>query len=157
MPRFISASVLVLLWLGACSPKVDVTGYVFSDENLSEIMLGMSDRDAVYSILGSPSSRSSFGTESWYYVNNTKEAYAFMQYEVTEQDVLRITFDDFGIVQEMKRFDMSDSADIEIVQRETPSEGHSLGFVEQILGNIGRFNAPGSQNQPTNDRRGPNR
>ena len=41
-------------------------------------------------------------------------------------------------------YDLANSQDIDIVSRTTPTEGHTLGFFEQILGNIGRFNSPGS-------------
>lgn len=155
LPRILPLCVVATLCMSACDPKIDKTGYVFSEDVLGEITPGQSDKEAVLSTLGSPSSRSSFGPESWYYINNTKESYAFLKYEITEQDVVRINFDELGLVDDIKHFNMDDSKDIDIVQRQTPSEGHSMGFFEQILGNIGRFNAPGSSNQQSNNRRAP--
>ena len=31
---------------------------------------------------------------------------------------------------------------VQIVGKETPTEGHDLTFIEQMLGNLGRFNSP---------------
>jgi outer membrane protein assembly factor BamE (lipoprotein component of BamABCDE complex) len=156
MPRYLPAAILAACLLAACTPKVEKTGYVFTEEDLGAITPGISDRAAVMSKLGSPSTRSTFGPEHWYYIHNRKEAYGFLRHEITEQDVLSIAFDEAGIVQEVKKYDLSDSEDVAIVQRETPSEGHSLSFFEQVLGNIGRFNSPAS-NQPGNSRNGPQR
>lgn len=155
MPRFIPAAVLAAFWLAACSPKIDKTGYVFNEETLSEITPGISDKEAVLTALGSPSTKSSFGPESWYYIHNHKEAYAFFDYEITAQDVVSVSFDESGIVEQVSKYNLDDSQDIAIVKRETPSEGHSLGFFEQVLGNIGRFNSPAGSSTPSNNRSGP--
>ena len=93
-------------------------------------------RDEVLSGLGSPSVQSSFGTETWYYVASRKEATAFLKPEVTEQQVTRIEFDAAGVVSKIENFDESNSQDLNYAKRVTPTEGHQLGFFEQIMGNI---------------------
>ncbi|NBO18711.1 MAG: outer membrane protein assembly factor BamE, partial [Proteobacteria bacterium] len=118
-----------------------------------EISLGLS-KDDVVSKLGSPSSQSSFGNEAWYYVTSRKEAWAFLPYEVAQQDVTRIEFGQDGKVAKVDSYDLSSSEDVAIVKRETQTEGHSLGFFEQILGNIGRFNSPASNSSTSNNRSG---
>ena len=131
-----------LAGVAACTPKVDNTGYVTGTPISGQISPGQSREDVV-SRIGSPSSQSSFGTEAWYYVTSRKESWAFLPYEVAKQDVTRIEFDETGHVTKVQAYDLSNSEDIALVKRETETEGHSLGFFEQILGNIGRFNSPG--------------
>lgn len=138
----------------ACTPKVDKGGYIRNDKKPLEIKAGQTSRQDVAEAMGSPSSQSSFGTETWYYISNRKESLAFLPYEVAEQEVMRIEFDDSGLVSKVENYDLAQSEPVHIVQRETPSEGHSLGFFEQILGNIGRFNSPGGRGQPSNNRGG---
>lgn len=136
--------IIASLALAACSPKVETGGYIRDGDVKASITPGVTTRDEVSAMLGSPSARSSFGAETWYYVTNRKETYGFLKPEVVEQDVLRIEFDSGGVVSSAKGYTREDGQDIEMARRVTPTEGHELGFFEQIMGNIGRFNKSGN-------------
>ena len=133
---------LCAVFVVGCSPKVDTRGYVKDAQWKEKIMLGTTTQDEVLTNFGSPSARSTFGSDSWYYITSRKEAYAFLKPEIVEQEVVRIDFDERGIVSQVETFDKNQSKDFELAKRVTPTEGHALGFFEQILGNIGRFNKP---------------
>lgn len=139
------AALACLLFLpAACGPKVNNGGYVKDGDIKSQIGVGTSTRDEVLSKLGSPSSQSSFGPETWYYITDRQETIAFLKPEVVKQDVVAVTFDKSGVVSDIKNYNIADSKNVAIATRTTPTEGHTLGFFEQVLGNIGRFNSPGS-------------
>ena len=126
----------------ACSPKVDNSGYMKEADIKSQIAPGQT-KDQVREKLGSPSSVSTFGSETWYYITSRKETTAFFKPEIVEQDVIGIEFDAAGMVTGVASYDKSNSQNVAFVKRTTPTEGHQMGFMEQILGNIGRFNKPG--------------
>lgn len=129
-----------LLAIAACDPKVANRGYVADRVIKEEIVAGRDSKDDVTGLLGSPSSISTYGAETWYYITSRQETVAFFAPEVVSQDVVRITFDGSGIVSSVETYNLSNSEDISISKRVTPTEGHELGFMEQLLGNIGRFN-----------------
>lgn len=129
--------------LAACSPKVENRGYMQESEIKDKVVVGQTTKDEVQSLLGSPSAYGNFGGETWYYISSREETYAFMRSEVTEQNTVRIEFDQAGVVSKVEAYDRNSGKDIDIVGRETPTEGHSMTVVEQMLGNIGRFNSPG--------------
>ncbi len=140
--------------LAACSPKVDTHGYVSDAEWKDNVSPGKTTKQDVLEHFGSPSSVASFGEETWYYVSTRKETMAFLKPEVAKQDVVRVKFDSVGVVTAVDMFDEKNGKDISIVRRTTPTEGHSLGFVEQVISNVGRFNkgsketaAPGNRNR----------
>ena len=135
--------------LAACSPKVDTGGYIVESDLKSQVSQGQS-KEEVRQKLGSPSAQSSFGPETWYYIANRKEATGFFKPEVVQQDVLRIEFDQAGTVASIETYDKDDARQFDIVKRTTPTEGHRMGFIEQAVGNIGRFNAPGGRQSNTN-------
>lgn len=113
------------------------------DGELKElIVVGKSTKDDVLSELGSPSSQSSFGSEVWYYISARQETVAFFKPEVVDQDVVRVEFNESGVVKDVTQFNKNDAKDFSVVKRTTPTEGHSMTIMEQFLGNIGRFNAP---------------
>lgn len=149
-----------LLFLGAvlalagCAPKVDTGGYVQDGDIKTLITVGQSTRDDVKNKLGSPSAQSSFGDEAWYYITNRKEAVGFLKPEIVEQNVTRIDFDSAGVVSKIEAYSKENGRDFALVKRTTPTEGHTLGFFEQILGNIGRFNRPAGGNPAAPGRKG---
>lgn len=144
----LTAAACTLLVPAACSPKVDNGGYVQEKPIKDLITVGQSSKDDVKTKLGSPSAQSSFGAEAWYYVTQRKEAHAFFKPEITEQDVVRVEFNESGVVTKVENYSQKDGEDFDITKRTTPTEGHTLGFMEQVLGNIGRFNHPGNENTP---------
>jgi outer membrane protein assembly factor BamE (lipoprotein component of BamABCDE complex) len=130
----------LLLAAAACVTKTNQTGYVKEAEITEAVIIGQSSRDDVREKLGSPSSQSTFGTETWYYISGHTEAVAFFTPDIVEQEVIRVEFNDSGIVSDVKKLSKKDGKEFDLVKRTTPTEGHSMGIMEQLLGNIGRFN-----------------
>lgn len=130
------------LILAACTPNVESRGALKDADWKEQVKIGSTQED-VLNALGSPSAKSSFGEETWYYIAARRESFAFFKPEVTEQNITRITFEG-GAVKSIDAFDKSQARDIDIAGRVTPTEGHSMGFMEQVLGNLGRFNSPGN-------------
>ncbi len=126
--------------LMGCEPVVHHRGHVEDAPMSEKITEGETTRDDVQILFGSPSSTSGFGEETWYYIHARKEAKAFLRPQVTEQRIMQIIFDSQGVVEEVKQYDLEDGKQVSFVEKTTPTEGHSLGFMEQILGNLGRFN-----------------
>jgi len=130
------------LGLLACSPMVRTHGHVLDEDALARIEPGRTSRDQVARLLGSPSSRGTFDDSAWYYVSQRTERHSFYQEQVVEQNVVAITFDQRGTVRDVTRRDLDDARDVDLVARETPTVGNELTFVEQLIGNLGRFNLP---------------
>ena len=133
--------------LASCSPLVDTRGHNTASDDFSQIIEGQSGKEDVQAILGTPSSRSNFGDETWYYISNTKERIGIFASEVTEQQVTAVQFNAEGRVAGIERYKKEDGKPVVLVNKETTTEGQKLTFIEQMLGNLGRFNAPGPGNR----------
>lgn len=131
------------LLIVACSTPVS-HGYVHDEEAIKAIKPGVTTKDEVQQSLGSPSSESSFGLITWYYISSVKNTRSLLPPKVTEQNVTEIAFDGGGVVSSVKDYTLADGKKVDVVKRITPTEGQQLGFFEQILGNLGRFNKEGS-------------
>lgn len=136
----LAGALLCAVALGACAPRVDARGNQLHPEDVAPIEVGQSTRSMVLDRLGSPSSRSSFKPETWYYVSEVTETTAFLAPEVKERQVYVIVFDEAGVVSDLKSFDKTAAEAVEPAAGETPTAGNQLGFVEQLLSNLGRFN-----------------
>lgn len=129
--------------VASCSPIVDARGHNYDETDLSQLVAGQSTADDVRALLGSPTTISNFGEETWYYITQKQERVGFFAPEVTEQHVMAMAFDKEGKLLTMERFAKEQGKPVQMVSKKTPTEGHDLTFIEQMLGNLGRFNSSG--------------
>ena len=131
-------------FLSACAVTVNHRGYVPDQETIERLRAGVDDRNSVTLMLGSPSSVATFDDRTWYYVSKQTERVAFLNEKVVDQRVLSVAFDETGLVSEIHQYTLEDGRIIDPVTRETPTHGRELGVIEQLFGNIGRFNTTGN-------------
>ena len=132
----------VALAVVACSPRIDSRGNLPDPDKLAEIKPGKHSRDDVAEILGSPSCIGVFDQETWYYISKRTEAVAFFEPEVAERQVIIVHFNKKGVVTDVETLGLERSHAVEPVERKTPTAGAELTIMQQLLGNMGRFNKP---------------
>ena len=132
----------VALAVVACSPRIDSRGNLPDPDKLAEIKPGKHSRNDVAEILGSPSSIAVFDQETWYYISKRTETVAFFEAEVAERQVVIVHFDKKGVVTGVETLGLERSHAVEPVERETPTAGAEMTIMQQLLGNMGRFNKP---------------
>jgi outer membrane protein assembly factor BamE (lipoprotein component of BamABCDE complex) len=128
------------LSLGGCVATVDQRGNLPEADKIAQLQPGSTTRDQVVKILGTPSSTGIFDDKSWYYISRKTKRVAFFDPDVLDQQVYVVNFDGKGVVNSVDHKDLKDGRDIEPAPGATPAPGRELTFVEQVLGNIGRFN-----------------
>ncbi len=131
--------------LGACSPTVDQRGNLPEPGKMAAIQPGSTTKEQVVKILGTPSSTGVFNDSSWYYISRRTEQVAFFHPEVTDQQVFIVSFDDKGVVRTVNHKGVEDGRAIQPAPGATPAPGRELTFLEQIIGNVGRFNRGGGR------------
>ncbi len=136
------------LLMASCSPIIDTRGHDMEAEDLQQIVVGQTSGDDVVALLGTPTVRSNYGDETWYYITEKKETVGLFAPKVIEQHVTAIRFDASHIVADVSEVKKEEGKPVEFVGKTTPTEGHQLTFMEQMLGNFGRFNAPGKSIDP---------
>ena len=115
---------------------------------LKELVPGTSTRADVTALIGSPTARATFDDNTWLYVSEVTKPRIARTQGVISQNVTVLTFNDQGVLQDIKKLDQDDSLPITVVARTTPSPGTEASFLQQLFGNIGRFNAFGATPQP---------
>lgn len=137
--RLLLALPLIAL-LAACSSVTRTHGNMVDAESLGQIHPGVSRQADVAALLGTPTSEGTFDPNIWYYVGQVSKQAAFFAPEVTERNIVRVSFDPAtGTVSKVETFDKSAGSYVEMVDRTTPTAGHNLSVMEQVLGNVGRF------------------
>jgi len=123
---------------------VDQRGNLPNPDKLAEIHTGSTTKDEVAKLLGTPSSVSVFNNDkSWYYISRRTSQTAFFDPDVLDQQVYVVNFDDQGVVKAIGHKALEDRKEITPVARATPAPGRELSFLEQLIGNLGKFNGSG--------------
>jgi outer membrane protein assembly factor BamE (lipoprotein component of BamABCDE complex) len=143
---------ILVLCLGlavvACSPRTAIRGNLLTDTQIAQIKAGETDRTAVNRLLGPPSTQGTFDSRVWYYIGRNEKKWAFFNPSVSEQKVVAIYFDEGGIVEHIERYNKDDAREVDVVDRETPTSGRSIGFFEQMFGNLGTFGGGSGGGEP---------
>lgn len=137
--RLAGLGIVGALVLGACAPDVVARGNKPTEARLAQIEPGNQTRAEVAALLGTPSTTATFDNETWYYISAQTQQYAVFAREELQREVVAISFASDGTVSEVRNLTLEDGTDVAIVQRETPTLGNEMSIVEQLLGNIGRF------------------
>ncbi|PIE14378.1 MAG: cell envelope protein SmpA [Rhodobacterales bacterium] len=125
--------------VAACSAVYRNHGYVPSDEELSDITVGVDSRATVEEIMGASSAGSVLSGDDIYYVRSRVKHLGMFRPEVVERQVVAISFDDADVVQNIERFSLADGRIVRLERRVTSSSVEGKGFLRQLLGNLGSF------------------
>ncbi|NKB21148.1 MAG: outer membrane protein assembly factor BamE [Alphaproteobacteria bacterium] len=146
IPLLIAGSISVAITTG-CEETVDVRGNAPDPKLVAELKPGVHKQRDVQRRLGAPSTVATFDNEVWYYISGRVKSVSFFKPELLERKVLTIRFDKKGVVQKIQEIDATKQKEIELVERETPTKGKELTFIQQIIGNIGKFGDPSSDDR----------
>jgi outer membrane protein assembly factor BamE (lipoprotein component of BamABCDE complex) len=140
--------------LGGCIASYNQHGDLPDPDRIAAIHPGSTTRAQVQKLLGTPSSTGVFDGNSWYYISRRTKQVAFLDPDTLDQRVYVINFDGNGVVRSIDRKGLKDARNITPAPGATPAPGRELTFLEQILGNIGRFDQ-GAGSSPAGAQEGP--
>jgi outer membrane protein assembly factor BamE (lipoprotein component of BamABCDE complex) len=134
---------IAVLSLSACATTYRNHGYVPTDEDLEEIVVGVDTRDSVAETIGTPSSSGMLNDSGYYYVATRVRYFGASKPKVITRELVAISFNASGVVQNIERFGLQDGQVVPLQRRVTSSGANDVAFLRQLLGNLGNFN-PGS-------------
>jgi outer membrane protein assembly factor BamE (lipoprotein component of BamABCDE complex) len=134
--------------LGGCargflSYPPQVRGNRVDPDRLEELVNGVSTKADVTALLGSPTARATFDSNTWLYISEVTKPQIAGTQRLLDQQVVAVNFDDSGVLKSVERRSEVDSRPVQFVARTTPSPGTETNFLQQLFGNIGRFGPSG--------------
>jgi outer membrane protein assembly factor BamE (lipoprotein component of BamABCDE complex) len=137
-----------------------VRGNKVEDDAIAQLVPGTSTRQDATAALGSPTARAAFDDNTWIYISEVTRPVIGGFQGVEDQHVTVLTFDAKGVLTHIEKKNMKDAMPVQVVARTTPSPGTEASFLQQLLGNVGRFSpvanpggaagAPGTAQNPNN-------
>ena len=146
LSAMIAAPLLLGAMVSGCSlveaPK-QLRGNRVDADQIKELVPGTSTRADATSLLGSPTAKATFDDNTWIYIGEVTRTRVGRAPGILQQDVVVLNFDQGGVLRGVKRLNQEDSRNVAVVSRSTPSPGSEASFMQQLLGNVGKFNAGG--------------
>jgi outer membrane protein assembly factor BamE (lipoprotein component of BamABCDE complex) len=147
--RLLPTALVALPLLGGChtfdvfSFPPQARGAEIDPDQLAQLVPGTSTRKDVAALLGTPTTKASFDDNTWIYISQITRPVIAATQGVLHQHVYVVTFDGAGTLTRIAQKDRADALPVQVVQRTTPSPGSEATFMQQLIGNIGRFNPNG--------------
>lgn len=132
---------LLCIALAGCTARYRTHGYVPSEDELQQIVPGVDTRGTVEDLIGVPSTSGTLNESGFYYIESDVRHFAWKAPEVVDREVLAITFDSGGVVQNIERFGLEDGQVVPLARRITRSGDGDISFIRKLFGNIGGLNA----------------
>lgn len=130
---------MALLALSACAEIVRNHGYMPSEEELASINVGRDTRETVATKVGRPVAGGVMADGGWYYMQSQFVSRGPMAAEERDRQLVAISFDPRGHVSNIERFGLQDGQVVVLSRRITESNIQGVGFIRQMLGNLGRI------------------
>ena len=128
---------LVLLAFSACERPLETNGKYLNDAEAEALRRGLS-AEQVREQLGTPSYISAVDKNFWAYVGTRSQMRVFNNPRPVERRIFALRFSN-GVVRDIVQLDVRDGRQIYPNPDRTPTSGRTVGLIEELLGNIGRF------------------
>ena len=124
-------------------------GNLLEDHQMQQITVYESTRSDVLRNLGSPTTKSTFDENVWYYIGQETHKKGIFDAEVKEERIVVVAFNEEGYVDAMEEIDR-ERLNIPYVREKTPTHGNETTIMQQFLGNLGKFNPNTGDSSATN-------
>ncbi len=115
-------------------------GYLIDKKAVAQVKNGMS-ADQVLQILGTPSTVSTVGNQSWYYISQvTRRRFQFMGQSVVDQRVTAVYFNRGLRVERVALYGIEDGKIFDFISRTTPAAGAEQSFLGQVFRGVTNWN-----------------
>ncbi len=129
------AAIFFLLTLSSCITKTEKYGYMFDMADRQLLEEGVSDKARVLKIMGSPTIISDLtAEETWIYYSEKTEGLLFFKPQITEREVISITFDNSEIVKKIENLDINnEQRKLQFSSNQTYVPEHKTGFFKSLF------------------------
>ena len=118
-------------------------GFVMDDALVAQVKVGM-DVQSVLQILGTPSTTSTVGNRTFYYISQRmRRRFQFQDAQVIDQQVLVVYFNKGFKVERIANYGLQDGVIFDFISRTTPAGGEEQNFLRNHFRGVTKFNPLG--------------
>lgn len=114
-------------------------GNLLEDHQITNVEIGTATRSDVLRALGSPTTKSTFDPNVWYYIGQETAKRGILDPKVTKERVVLAAFSDEGVLEALEEIDRQ-RLNIPYERSKTKTYGSERTLAQEFLGNLGKFN-----------------
>lgn len=139
-PSARAAAIVLIGALAGCSIGEELhRGYVIDERAVAQVKPGIGPEE-VLKLLGTPSTVSTVGNKTWYYISQTSSrTLQFMGESVTDQRVTAVYFTPGFKVERIALYGIQDGRVFDFISRRTEAGGQEANFLTQLFRGLGTF------------------
>ena len=145
-PALLGLALALAPALGGCAvfaPIPTDRGTIIEAADYDRLVPGTTTRADVSKLLGSPTAHATFDDNTWIYIGEVTAPVPTARPKIESQKVVVLTFDPSGVLRSRRLLDKSDAHDVAMASGSTPSPGSETSFMQQLIGNVGRYSPLG--------------
>lgn len=127
--------------IAGCAERIRNHGYVPSDDDLTQITVGVDTRATVEEVLGAPSTGGVLDNSGYYYVRTQMRHLAHLEPKVVNREIVAVSFDSKGVVTNVERYGLEDGRPVVLSRRVTSDSTKGQTLIKQIFGSFGNVSA----------------
>ncbi len=138
---------IFLFTLNCSTNKVSKNhGFKSLETKFEKIVINQTNKNDIIDLIGPPSTKSDFNKNKWFYIERrqtNQSLFKLGQKKIEKNNILMVEFNNRGILNNKKIFDMDDMNEIKYLESLTNKEFKQNNFLYNILTSFReRINAP---------------
>jgi outer membrane protein assembly factor BamE (lipoprotein component of BamABCDE complex) len=134
-----TAALVSVLALAGCQSETLNKGYIQDEKLLAQVKVG-SSAEQVILVLGTPSTTSTVGGKTYYYISQrTEQQFQFLQPTIVDQKVLAIYLNKTNKVERIANYGMQDGVVFDFISRKTETGGSEQAFLMSLFRSMGNI------------------
>ncbi len=135
--------IIFLIALSSCVARLEKHGYMFDLSDYDKLQEGVTGKERVLKIMGSPTLVSELSDEeTWIYYSENVEHLLFFKPNIKERQVLVLKFNEGGVVKYLEKFNLDDeNKNVTFVSSYTKIDDHEAHLFKSFIGNVGQVKA----------------
>ena len=133
---------ITLTMLSSCISSTDKYGYMFELSDADLLKEGVTTKDGVLRLMGSPTLISDINNEeTWIYYSQETKKMLFFKPNIVARNILVLTFNDEELIKSLQKFDLSDESNLKFSSNYTKVKSNQNGLFKSLISNIGKVSA----------------
>ena len=133
--------IVIALFVSACNlKKVEKHhGVHFLNKKHEKLLVNQSNRNDIISVLGPPSTKSTFDNDIWIYIERKTDSSSIRNLgkeKITINNVLILEINDFGLLKKKEFLDLNNMVDIKFVETTTENQYKKSTFIYDFLSSL---------------------
>lgn len=132
---------IILLFIAtSCASRIEKHGYMFDMSDHEMVRDGVTSKDRLSKLMGSPTLVINFDDEVWIYYAEDVKHFLFFHPQIVDRKILALRFDKNDVVMEMRVIDLGHEVKgLKFAEHHTQVDNHERGLFKSFFSNVGQY------------------